>query len=791
MIKLMNSNLASRSVPGLRAADLLLAGLWLGTAHLGAVNFAGNGSSAWGGAVGNGTLSVTDDGNNLTFTLTKGGGTLDNPLVIYIDSKTGGFADTAGFTDTGDSARKAISGFDGGNRSVMTFTNGFLPDYAITIEGGYASLFTLVNGGAFTWQTGASQSGNSSATFTLTVGAAQIGLAPGVNATIRLFGTYISGTGYRSPEAIAGNDFSLFGAGWNPWTQTAYSSYNFDAGAPVPHPVTFQVDMTVPIASGSFDTNGGTVYASGSFEDVPGTGFLLTQGAPPNDKIYSGTYQDYNPTNTAEHYNYYYVSANTVRETVDARPFTVQTSSLTLPVVYFNDLAPAADVPTHALTFQIDMTPQIALGHFTPGNDSIEARGTFQTPVQWTGGFQLTNNPTLSGNASNLYTGTYPDGNYPGTYEQYKFVIVGAATSYEDGNNRTFVTPSGDQTFPVAYFNNITSAYNIPVTFQVDMTVPILLGTFNPGAGDTCGAAGTFQTNQWTAGAAGFQLTPGVGNTNIYTGTYIVKYPPGSGQQYKFVINTNGGGTAYESIANRAYVQGATAQTLPLVSWNNVNGSDLLLADTLVFFSINMNGAVGTDGHVFNPAADRVYINGQFANWYHWANMADPADATPYELIDPAGTGIYSNTIVIPKGTTVAFNYKYGLGIDGSPYASDDEAPSGNDHFRAVRSTALKPYRMPQDTWGNPYREPFFSKDNPAGANLLTSAAAAGKTAVSWLGRPGAHLQSKASLSTGSWQDHWETDGTNWTAGVSSTNGLVSVTNWPAGGIRFFRLVKP
>jgi hypothetical protein len=61
---------------------------------------------------------------------------------------------------------------------------------------------------------------------------------------------------------------------------------------------------------------------------------------------------------------------------------------------------------------------------------------------------------------------------------------------------------------------------------------------------------------------------------------------------------------------------------------------------------------------------------------------------------------------------------------------------------------------------------------------------------VSWLGRPGAHLQACANLA-GAWQDLTATDGTNWTTGFSSTNGFVSVTNWPATDKTFFRLVKP
>jgi len=46
-------------------------------------------------------------------------------------------------------------------------------------------------------------------------------------------------------------------------------------------------------------------------------------------------------------------------------------------------------------------------------------------------------------------------------------------------------------------------------------------------------------------------------------------------------------------------------------------------------------------------------------------------------------------------------------------------------------------------------------------------------------------------LTSPSWTSLPLTDGTNWTAGVASPNGLISVTNVPAaGGQLFFRLIK-
>ena len=194
-----------------------------------ATTYLGNGNTTWGGAVGSGTLNLTDDGTTLNLTLTKGPGNLNDALVIYVDSVAGGFSDTSGFTDTGDGARSAISGFNGASRSTMTFAAGFQPDYAVTIEGTYASLFTLANGSAFTWDSGVAQAGGTSPTFSLSFPLASIGVSAGQS--FELFGTYIGTSAWRGPEAIAGNDTGT--DGYNPFTQTTFSVYT------VPEPSTF------------------------------------------------------------------------------------------------------------------------------------------------------------------------------------------------------------------------------------------------------------------------------------------------------------------------------------------------------------------------------------------------------------------------------------------------------------------------------------------------------------------------------------------------------------------------
>src|SRR6266480_2121151 len=75
-----------------------------------AATYSGNGNTGFGGPIGQGSLTLTDDGTTVSGTLTKGAGGFNDVLVLYVDSVPGGFSDTSGFTDSGDGSRRAISG---------------------------------------------------------------------------------------------------------------------------------------------------------------------------------------------------------------------------------------------------------------------------------------------------------------------------------------------------------------------------------------------------------------------------------------------------------------------------------------------------------------------------------------------------------------------------------------------------------------------------------------------------------------------------------------------------------
>lgn len=84
-------------------------------------NYNGNSNGGFGEPVGGSNMNISDNGNAVTITFNKGIGDFNDDMVMYIDSKPGGFSSTANFADpnSGDRFRRAITGtgiFDGGTR---------------------------------------------------------------------------------------------------------------------------------------------------------------------------------------------------------------------------------------------------------------------------------------------------------------------------------------------------------------------------------------------------------------------------------------------------------------------------------------------------------------------------------------------------------------------------------------------------------------------------------------------------------------------------------------------------
>lgn len=344
---------------------------------------------------------------------------------------------------------------------------------------------------------------------------------------------------------------------------------------------------------------------------------------------------------------------------------------------------------------------------------------------------------------------------------------------------------------PVVYFDDLRPGgpYVMnQVTFQLDLSAQFPEGappsSWSEGLRATC--LGSF--NAWN----GSGLTNNFGSTNntFFSGTVSIISLPETRMEYRFeyVLMSSfggwGGGSA--SIleqplstggANRSFSLLATngALVLPVVRFGDLQPNDLLPAATLVRLRLEMAGARGADGHVFDPAVDRVFVNGDFVWWDGCASCSGSSatrDWAPwyshplsqYQMTNIPGTQVYSATVAVSPRDPVVLSYRYSIN------GSDNETHGRQNHLRYIRATGE--YELPLDTFVAPVQEQSFG-------DLKAALSDPQHLLISWLGRPGVRLQSRASPETESWEDHPETDG-------------LSATNWlTAEGGRWFRLVRP
>jgi len=203
-----------------------------GADALGQVNYSGNGNIGFGGVLGNGSFDINDDGTTVTLTFNRGTDNFGDALVVYIDSKSGGFASTSSFTDTGDKNRKAISGYDGSNRSTVNFPTGFRPDYAISAivandEGvDFAGLWELKSGTHnFIKSVNISSTDPAASSYDMTFDFTDVGTSSGAE-SFGFVASYLNqANAFRSDEAI-GDGIASGNPGASPVTFDTYFQYS-------------------------------------------------------------------------------------------------------------------------------------------------------------------------------------------------------------------------------------------------------------------------------------------------------------------------------------------------------------------------------------------------------------------------------------------------------------------------------------------------------------------------------------------------------------------------------------
>jgi hypothetical protein len=213
-------------------------------------------NSGFGGVIGSGSSLHVDSSSagGLNFGLIQGAGTYNDAMVIYIDVDRGGtgFSGTGTFTDTGDGCRRAISGYDGTNRSILDFAPGFNADYAICMDTTFAGLFKLVGGGSHTYVGSVNRTTVTGGHYEMDLSLADLELGSG--SSFDYVATYLNPTNAsRSDEFNGVASYS----GGNP----GYTTVDLAAGDY--HTFNSATGSISPVANGGLGP-GGVAYTDGS-----------------------------------------------------------------------------------------------------------------------------------------------------------------------------------------------------------------------------------------------------------------------------------------------------------------------------------------------------------------------------------------------------------------------------------------------------------------------------------------------------------------------------------------------
>ena len=225
----------------------------------------GNGSTSFGGPIGNGMLTFTNDGTTLTGTLTPGSNagtnTVYDELVIYISTGGTGSNSTSTFTDDGGSAngdklREAVSGYDvtaaGGTvQSIVNFSTGFNANYAIALSPvgvKYSGVYSLPGTGTATASTfGYLGTANLTPTaaagpYTFSISLASIGSPTSFEFATTYLDSHDTDTINRSNEAFNSlSDVTTSTNTGNPGQDTVLAGFNIYN---VPEPTTWAVILS-------------------------------------------------------------------------------------------------------------------------------------------------------------------------------------------------------------------------------------------------------------------------------------------------------------------------------------------------------------------------------------------------------------------------------------------------------------------------------------------------------------------------------------------------------------------
>ncbi|MGD1846309.1 MAG: carbohydrate-binding module family 20 domain-containing protein [Salibacteraceae bacterium] len=423
------------------------------------------------------------------------------------------------------------------------------------------------------------------------------------------------------------------------------------------HNVTFQVDMNGVTASPA------GVHVAGSFQAAAGNpngdwdpnGTMLTDGN--SDGIYDVTVSI--PTGYYE-FKFINDTAWGSEETVAAvatvdegtgnsnRYFWVH-SDTTLAAVTFGGAAPTG---LNFVKLKADMRNHLQPNHLVNAMGSWDG---YSVPVRMydPDGDSIFTNYTYA--MAGQITYKFRDTLDWGTAESVTDTVCGGAGGF--GNDRKLDVTADVIEGPHCY-GACGPCVAGPVLDTIDVTFQVDMSNACP-APDSVAIAGAF--NGWPS--PGTQLSD-PDNDGIWTVT--LQIANNTNWEYKFQ-NLVGGNTNWEGVANRQFnTTATTAQTVPVVCFNETGPCGPVPAPADVTFSVDMSQSV---------PADTIWVMGNFTtpNWQ--------SGALPLSLVDPAG--IFATTVEVCPAT---FQYKY---VNGDPNDQSNEEFDGDTAVACAVSNGI------------------------------------------------------------------------------------------------------
>ena len=518
----------------------------------------------------------------------------------------------------------------------------------------------------------------------------------------------------------------------------------------------FSVNMVTNLNSATFNpppAEGGTgtdqVSVFGTFNGYASPGLILVRAG--SSTLWTNSYNDVNDANASVVAYRFMINGNlepvSCYDNRAAYLPAVSGASIALPAAFYGGNGPAVSIN---VKFQVDMSEEMQLGHFHNG-DTVHVAGSFNGWNPNAGSqYILAPDPSILVTnynfsppliLSNVYTGTIPittSANPASRSDQlavtneiqewlYVEMPFGSwgnpkSAAYNDRSGNRFFIDNTNQVLPLVTFDDSPYAPLATVTLKVDMSSAVLADKdFVP---NSVVLWGSF--NGWV-GPLTLTNNPGAANTNLFSVTTLMPEGVDNVLQVRYTNSAVAAGNpsapwVYDYINDRVHdnnarrvlnlpiTTGDLNTNVPVFSFLDLTTNDFLLTNTAVRFTVDMTGAVGTDSHVFVPGTDGVYVNGMFANggglpypqeWYAWSGLNPVSAPTGYQMTQVGSTLFYTNTIVLPAGTTPCLQYQYGIdaaNFNGGPV--EDESPAATTMFvscarRARFLTFSQPIHLP------------------------------------------------------------------------------------------------